>query len=225
MRAQEFDAETLRRGVKRREDIKRFLCVASASLRLCVEAPVRYIKTMAEQETATLGAGCFWCIEAVYQEMQGVLSVASGYMGGRVASPTYEQVCSGATGHVEVAQLVFDPAVVSFRDILEVFFTIHDPTSLDRQGNDAGPQYRSAIFYHSPEQKQTAETVIRELDAEGLWSRPIVTEVRPAEPFYLAENYHQDYFRTHPNQPYCAYIVAPKVKKFREKFAHRHAVP
>jgi peptide-methionine (S)-S-oxide reductase len=191
------------------------------SQRLCVEALVRYIKIMAAQETATLGAGCFWCIEAVYQEMQGVLSVASGYMGGRVASPTYEQVCGGATGHVEVAQLVFDPAVVSFRDILEVFFTIHDPTSLDRQGNDTGSQYRSAIFYHSPEQKQIAETVIRELDAEGLWSRPIVTEVRPAEPFYPAENYHQDYFRTHPNQPYCAYIVAPKVKKFREKFAAR----
>jgi peptide-methionine (S)-S-oxide reductase len=178
---------------------------------------------MAAQETATLGAGCFWCIEAVYQEMQGVLSVVSGYMGGRVDNPTYEQVCSGATGHVEVAQLVFDPAVVSFRDILEVFFTIHDPTSLDRQGNDVGSQYRSAIFYHSQEQKQTAEAVIRELDAEGLWSRPIVTEVRAAGPFYPAENYHQDYFRTNPNQPYCAYIVAPKVKKFREKFAHRRA--
>lgn len=176
---------------------------------------------MATQEIATLGAGCFWCIEAVYQEMKGVISVASGYMGGRVDNPTYDQVCSGATGHVEVAQLLFDPAVVSFRDILEVFFTIHDPTSLDRQGNDVGSQYRSAIFYHSPEQKQTAETVIRELDAEGLWSRPIVTEVRPAGPFYRAENYHQDYFRTHPDQPYCAYIVAPKVKKFREKFAHR----
>ena len=178
---------------------------------------------MAAQETATLGAGCFWCIEAVFQEMQGVLSVASGYMGGRVENPTYDQVCGGATGHVEVAQLVFDPAVVSFRDILEVFFTIHDPTSLDRQGNDVGSQYRSAIFYHSTEQKQTAEAVIRELDAEGLWSRPIVTEVRAAGPFYPAENYHQDYFRTNPNQPYCAYIVAPKVKKFREKFAHRRA--
>jgi peptide-methionine (S)-S-oxide reductase len=192
---------------------------------LSVEALVRYIKIMAEQEIATLGAGCFWCIEAVYQEMQGVLSVESGYMGGRVDNPTYDQVCSGATGHVEVAQLVFDPAVVSFRDILEVFFSIHDPTSLDRQGNDVGSQYRSAIFYHSPEQKQTAEAVIRELDAERLFSRPIVTEVRPAQPFYPAENYHRDYFRTHPNQPYCAYIVAPKVKKFREKFAHRRAMP
>jgi peptide-methionine (S)-S-oxide reductase len=192
--------------------------------RCTVAALVRYIKTMAAQETATLGAGCFWCIEAVYQETQGVISVESGYMGGRVDNPTYEQVCSGATGHVEVAQLVFDPAVISFRDILEVFFTIHDPTSLDRQGNDVGSQYRSAIFYHSPEQKQTAEAVIRELDAERLWSRPIVTEVRPAGSFFRAENYHQDYFRTHPNQPYCAYIVAPKVKKFREKFAHRRAV-
>jgi len=178
---------------------------------------------MAAQETATLGTGCFWCIEAVFQEMQGVISVESGYMGGRVDKPTYEQVCSGATGHVEVAQLVFDPAVVSFRDILEVFFTIHDPTSRDRQGNDVGSQYRSAIFYHSAEQKETAEAVIRELDAERLFSRPIVTEVRAAGPFFRAENYHQDYFRTNPNQPYCAYIVAPKVKKFREKFAHRRA--
>jgi len=176
---------------------------------------------MATQETTTLGGGCFWCVEAVYLEMQGVLSVTSGYMGGRVANPTYEQVCSGATGHVEVAQLVFDPAVVSFRDILEVFFTVHDPTTLDRQGNDVGSQYRSVIFYHSGEQKRTAEEVIRELGADGLWSHPIVTEIRPAEAFYRAEDYHQEYFRTHPNQPYCAYIVAPKVKKFREKFAAR----
>jgi peptide-methionine (S)-S-oxide reductase len=176
---------------------------------------------MAVQEIATLGAGCFWCVEAVFQEMQGVLSVTSGYMGGRVENPTYEQVCGGRTGHVEVAQLVFDPAVVSFRDILEVFFTVHDPTTKDRQGNDVGPQYRSAIFYHSAEQKQVAEDVIRELDGEG--SGAIVTEVRAAEVFYPAEDYHRDYFRNHPNQPYCAYIVAPKVKKFREKFGHRRA--
>jgi peptide-methionine (S)-S-oxide reductase len=176
---------------------------------------------MATQDTATLGGGCFWCIEAVYQEMQGVLSVESGYMGGRVDNPTYEQVCSGRSGHVEVTQLVFDPAIVSFRDILDVFFTIHDPTSLDRQGNDVGSQYRSAIFYHSAEQKREAESAIREIDAEGIWSKPIVTEVRPAEAFYRAEDYHQEYFRNNPNQPYCAYIVAPKVKKFREKFAAR----
>jgi peptide-methionine (S)-S-oxide reductase len=176
---------------------------------------------MATQETATLGGGCFWCLEAVYQEMAGVLSVASGYMGGHVENPTYEQVCGGRTGHVEVTQLVFDPAVVSFRDILDVFFTIHDPTTLDRQGNDVGTQYRSAIFYHSDEQKSVAEDEIRKIDAEGIWSKPIVTEVRPAEKFYRAEDYHQEYFSNNPNQPYCAYIVAPKVKKFREKFAGR----
>lgn len=176
---------------------------------------------MATQETATLGGGCFWCLEAVFQEMQGILSVAPGYMGGRVENPTYEQVCGGGTGHVEVTQLVFDAAAVSFRDILNVFFAIHDPTSLDRQGNDVGSQYRSAIFYHSAEQKQAAEDAIREMDAERIWSKPIVTEVRPAETFYRAEDYHQEYFRNHPNQPYCAYIVAPKVKKFREKFTAR----
>jgi peptide-methionine (S)-S-oxide reductase len=179
----------------------------------------RYIGNMATQEIATLGGGCFWCVEAVYQELEGVLSVTSGYMGGRIQNPTYEQVCSGSSGHVEVAQLAFDPAVVSFRDILNVFFTVHDPTSRDRQGNDVGTQYRSAIFYHSEEQKRVAEEAIRELDAEGIWSKPIVTEVRPAEIFYRAEDYHQEYFQNHPNQPYCAYIVAPKVKKFREKFA------
>jgi peptide-methionine (S)-S-oxide reductase len=179
----------------------------------------RYSGNMATQEIATLGGGCFWCVEAVYQELEGVLSVTSGYMGGRIQNPTYEQVCSGSSGHVEVAQLAFDPAVVSFRDILNVFFTVHDPTSLDRQGNDVGSQYRSAIFYHSEEQKRVAEEAIREIDAEGIWSKPIVTEVRPAEVFYRAEDYHQEYFQNHPNQPYCSYIVAPKVKKFREKFA------
>jgi peptide-methionine (S)-S-oxide reductase len=179
----------------------------------------RYSGNMATQEIATLGGGCFWCVEAVYQELEGVQSVTSGYMGGRIQNPTYEQVCSGSSGHVEVAQLAFDPAVVSFRDILNVFFTVHDPTSVDRQGNDVGSQYRSAIFYHSEEQKRVAEEAIRELDAEGIWSKPIVTEVRPAETFYRAEDYHQEYFQNHPNQPYCSYIVAPKVKKFREKFA------
>jgi peptide-methionine (S)-S-oxide reductase len=176
---------------------------------------------MATQETATLGGGCFWCLEAVYQELEGVISVTSGYMGGHVDNPAYDQVCGGGTGHVEVTQLVFDPAVVGFRDILEVFFTIHDPTSLDRQGNDVGPQYRSAIFYHSEEQKRVAEEEIEEINLEGIWSKPIVTEVRQAETFYPAEDYHQEYFSNHPNQPYCSYIVAPKVKKFREKFAAR----
>jgi len=171
------------------------------------------------KETATLGGGCFWCLEAVYDEMEGVESVESGYMGGSVENPSYRAVCTGKTGHIEVVQVTFDPAVTSYREILEVFFAMHDPTSMDRQGNDSGPQYRSAIFYHSEEQRSTAEQMIRELDAEGIWSRPIVTEVRPAERFWVAENYHQEYFRNNPSQPYCAFMVAPKVAKFRQKFA------
>ena len=174
---------------------------------------------MAQKEIATLGGGCFWCLEAVYNEMQGVLSVESGYMGGHVANPTYRAVCTGTTGHIEVVQVTFDPSVSSYREILEVFFAIHDPTTRDRQGNDSGPQYRSAIFYHSEEQKATAEALIRELDGERIWSHPIVTEVRPAAEFYVAEDYHQEYFRNNPSAPYCSYIVAPKVAKFRQKFA------
>jgi peptide-methionine (S)-S-oxide reductase len=174
---------------------------------------------MPVSEIATLGGGCFWCLEAVYQQMQGVLSMVSGYMGGPIENPTYEQVCTGATGHVEVVQVTFDPAIAPYREILEVFFAIHDPTSLDRQGNDAGPQYRSVIFYHSEAQRTVAEATIRSLNAEGIWDAPIVTEVRPAAAFYPAEEYHQDYFRNHPAQPYCAFVVAPKVRKFREKFA------
>jgi peptide-methionine (S)-S-oxide reductase len=174
---------------------------------------------MANEETATLGGGCFWCVEAVYQQMEGVLAVASGYMGGSLANPTYEQVCSGTTGHVEVVQVKFDPAISGFRDILEVFFAIHDPTSRDRQGDDTGVQYRSVVFYHDDAERATAEQVIRELNAERIWPAPIVTEVRAAETFYPAEHYHRDYFRNHPNQPYCAAVVAPKVRKFRAKFA------
>jgi len=174
---------------------------------------------MATEETATLGGGCFWCVEAVYQQMEGVRAVESGYAGGSLANPTYQQVCAGGTGHVEVVQVKFDPAVSSFRDILEVFFAIHDPTSRDRQGDDSGVQYRSVIFYHSDAQRLTAEQVIRELDAERIWLAPIVTEVRAAETFYPAENYHRDYFRNHPSQPYCSAVVAPKVAKFRHKFA------
>jgi peptide-methionine (S)-S-oxide reductase len=170
---------------------------------------------------ATLGGGCFWCLEAVYNEMQGVESAISGYMGGQVANPSYREVCGGVTGHVEVVQVTFDGEVTSYREILEVFFAIHDPTSLDRQGNDAGPQYRSVIFYHSEAQKATAEAMIRELDAEGVWPRPIVTEVRAAPAFYPAEDYHQEYFRNNPAQPYCAFVVAPKVSKFRKKFAEK----
>jgi peptide-methionine (S)-S-oxide reductase len=175
---------------------------------------------MPNHEIATLGGGCFWCLEAVYQEMKGVESVVSGYMGGRISNPSYRQVCGGDTGHVEVVQVTFDPAVVSFRDVLEVFFVIHDPTTLDRQGNDVGEQYRSVIFYHSDAQKESAEAIISELDTEKAFDRRIVTQVRPAEQFYRAEDYHQNYFRDNSKQTYCSYIVAPKLRKFREKLAH-----
>ena len=174
---------------------------------------------MGTSEIATLGGGCFWCLEAVFDEMAGVLSVESGYMGGHVPNPDYHTVCTGRSGHVEVVQVTFDTAVASFRDILEVFFAIHDPTSMDRQGNDSGPQYRSVIFYHDDAQRATAAEVIAELNAEG--EGPIVTELRPATTFYIAEDYHQEYFRQNPQQPYCAFVVSPKVKKFREKFASR----
>ncbi len=170
-------------------------------------------------ELVTLGGGCFWCLEAVFQEMKGVESIVSGYMGGRIDNPSYEEVCLGATGHVEVVQLAFDPAQISFREILAVFFTIHDPTSWDRQGNDEGPQYRSAIFYHSDEQKLQAAEVMRDLEMAGLYPGRIVTELRPAERFWPAEAYHQNYFREHPMQSYCLFVVGPKVKKFRERFA------
>ena len=166
-----------------------------------------------------MGGGCFWCLEAVYDEMQGVLSAESGYMGGHVPNPDYHTVCGGRSGHVEVVQLTFDPAIASYRDILEVFFAIHDPTSLDRQGNDSGPQYRSIIFYHGDAQRAVAEEIIRELNDEGPGSRPIVTELRPSTTFYIAEDYHQEYFRNNPQQPYCSFVVSPKVKKFRQKFA------
>jgi peptide-methionine (S)-S-oxide reductase len=172
-----------------------------------------------DMETITLGGGCFWCLEAVYVEMEGVHSVVSGYMGGHLVDPDYRAVCTGSTGHIEVTQLTYDPAVTSTREILEVFFAIHDPTSLDRQGNDAGPQYRSAIFYHTQEQRETAQALIDELEREKIWSRPIVTEVRPAVKFYPAEDYHQNYFANNPQQPYCSFVVSPKVRKFREKFA------
>lgn len=170
-------------------------------------------------ETVTLGGGCFWCLEAVYDRMEGVQSVVSGYMGGKTPNPSYKDVCGGRTGHAEVVRVTFDSAVTSFRDILEVFFTIHDPTTLNRQGNDAGTQYRSAIFFHSPEQETIARQLIGELTAEKVWSDPIVTEVTPASTFYPAEDYHQEYFERNPSQPYCQYVVAPKVLKFRQKFA------
>lgn len=172
---------------------------------------------MPQQEIATLGGGCFWCLEAVYQEMKGVESVVSGYMGGPLASPTYEQVCRGNTGHIEVVQVTFDPEIVSYGDVLDVFFAIHDPTTKNRQGNDVGEQYSSVIFYHSEAQKEIAESKIRKLDSEHIWNRPLVTDVRRAEAFYRAEDYHQNYYRTNPNQSYCAYIIEPKVRKYREK--------
>jgi len=170
-------------------------------------------------ETITLGGGCFWCLEAVFDEMEGVVSVESGYMGGHVANPDYHAVCTGRTGHVEVVQVTFDPAVTTLRDVLEVFFAIHDPTSMDRQGNDVGSQYRSAIFTHSEEQGKIAMEVIAEWNAESDHGRPIVTQVLPASTFYIAEDYHQEYFAKNPNQGYCSFVVAPKVRKFREHFA------
>ena len=173
------------------------------------------------RETATLGGGCFWCLEAVFEQLQGVTRVQSGYCGGSVPDPSYEQVCTGTTGHAEVVQLEFDPAVISFREILEVFFTIHDPTTLDRQGGDVGTQYRSAIFYQSPDQKSVAEQVIAGLSAEGVFGDPIVTEVSALEAFYPAEDYHDEYYRRNSSQPYCQAVISPKVARLREKYRDR----
>ena len=175
--------------------------------------------TNARTEVAVLGGGCFWCIEAVYLEMRGITHVESGYSGGPQADPTYEQVCSGNSGHAEVVRLEFDADVISYRDILEVFFTIHDPTTLNRQGNDSGTQYRSVIYYQSPEQEATARQVIKEM--ANVWDAPIVTRLEAAQAYYKAEDYHQDYFRQHPLQGYCAFVVAPKVSKFKKTFAER----
>ena len=174
-----------------------------------------------QHETATLAGGCFWCLEAVYELLRGVEKAVSGYAGGAVANPSYEQVCSGRTGHAEVVQVQFDPAEISFRDILDVFFTIHDPTTLNRQGNDVGTQYRSAIYYHSPEQKETAEAVIREMTDQKLWRDAIVTEVEPLAEFFAAEDYHQHYFANNPYQGYCQAVVAPKVAKARSHYMER----
>jgi peptide-methionine (S)-S-oxide reductase len=175
-------------------------------------------------EIATLAGGCFWCLEAVYDQMQGVESVESGYLGGPQPNPTYEAVCSGRTGHAEAVRITFDPAVVSYRELLEVFFVIHDPTTLNRQGNDVGTQYRSAIYYHSPEQKAMAEAIVAELNGDQAFPRPIVTEITAAEPFYEAEAYHQEYFAKNPGQGYCSFVVAPKVAKFRKHFAEKMKV-
>ncbi|MBT9567237.1 MAG: peptide-methionine (S)-S-oxide reductase MsrA [Thiobacillus sp.] len=170
---------------------------------------------------ATLAGGCFWCIESVFNRLRGVESAVSGYMGGHTQNPTYKDICGGDTGHAEVVQVTFDPEVLSFRELLDVFFTLHDPTQLNRQGNDVGTQYRSAIFWHTPEQKREAESAIAELTADKQFADPIVTEVTEAETFYPAEDYHQGYFDQNPNQPYCQFVVAPKVVKARAKYADR----
>ena len=172
-------------------------------------------------ETATLGAGCFWCVEAVFDDLQGVESVESGYSGGHTENPTYREVCSETTGHAEVVQVKFNPDEISFKEILQVFFTVHDPTQLNRQGNDIGTSYRSAIFYRDENQKSIAEETIKEIEAEGIYDRKIVTEITPFDKFYMGEDYHQEYFANNPNQPYCAAVVAPKVAKFRQKFTNR----
>lgn len=172
-------------------------------------------------EVATLGGGCFWCLEAVYGELQGVEQVVSGYAGGHIKNPTYREVCSGATGHAEVVQISFDPSVISYRDLLRIFFTIHDPTTLNRQGADVGTQYRSIILYHNEVQKQTALEVMQEVTQQGMWPNPIVTELKPLDVFYPAEEHHQRYFARNPWQPYCQVVIAPKVAKFRKQFFER----
>lgn len=173
------------------------------------------------KQLATLGGGCFWCLEAVYEQLRGIEKVVSGYSGGHVPRPSYQLVCTGTTGHAEVVQLTFDPGVISFREILEVFFTIHDPTTRNRQGADVGPQYRSAIFYHDEDQRKIAEEVIAEIETEKIWDRPIVTEVTKLKEFYPAEDYHQEYYRRNPYQGYCQVVIAPKVAKFRQKYFDR----
>jgi len=170
-------------------------------------------------DIATLGGGCFWCLEAVYQQVKGVQAVESGYTGGQVKDPTYEQVCEGTTGHAEVVRVTFDPDIIGYREILEIFFTIHDPTTVNRQGNDVGSQYRSVIYFHSPQQQGIARQVIAEM--ANVWDAPIVTELSSAETYYKAEGYHQNYFRQNPLQGYCAFVVAPKVAKFRKTFSDR----
>jgi peptide-methionine (S)-S-oxide reductase len=176
---------------------------------------------MSNHETAILGGGCFWCLEAVFDRLQGVKAVESGYMGGHVENPTYRQVCAGDTGHVEVVRVTFDPQEISYTDLLEVFFAIHDPTTLDRQGGDVGTQYRSVIFYQSEEQRQQAEKAIAALNAAHAWPNPVVTALEPAEKFFVAEDYHQEYYANNSYQPYCQMVISPKVKKFQQKFAGR----
>lgn len=178
-------------------------------------------KTNIKSELATLGAGCFWCVEAVFQHVRGIISVVPGYAGGTVPNPTYEQVCTGTTGHAEVVQITFDPHVISFAELLDIFWNIHDPTTPDRQGNDVGPQYRSIILYHTPDQKQIAEKKKLELQNSGIWGKPIVTEIKPYGAFYKAEPYHQNYFKNNTNQPYCVFVIRPKLETFKKKFKQK----
>ena len=177
--------------------------------------------TPSPREIATLGGGCFWCLEAVFLELKGVEGVVSGYTGGATANPTYRQVCSGTTGHAEAVRVTFDPKVISFKEILEVFFSTHDPTTLNRQGADTGTQYRSAIFYHTAEQKRIAEETVKEIGAEGIWDAQIVTEITPLKAFYPAEDYHQEYYKNNPEQAYCQMVIAPKVAKFRKQYLEK----
>jgi peptide-methionine (S)-S-oxide reductase len=181
--------------------------------------------TAAKMETATFGAGCFWCVEAVFQDLKGVQSVVSGYSGGTTKNPTYKQVCTGTTGHAEVCQITYDPAVVSFPELLEIFWKTHDPTTLNRQGNDVGTQYRSAIFYHNDDQKRLAEHYKKELDASGAFGSRIVTEIVPFTNFYKAEDYHQNYFNQNPNQAYCQFVIQPKIEKLRKVFRDKLKTP
>jgi peptide-methionine (S)-S-oxide reductase len=176
-------------------------------------------------EVATLGGGCFWCLDEIFRELRGVIKVESGYSGGRRPNPTYEQVCAGTTGHAEVVQVTFDPSVITYRELIEIFFTIHDPTTLNRQGNDIGEQYRSVILYHTPEQRDIAQQVMADLGAQEIWDDPIVTQIEPFQVFYSAEAYHQEYFRRNPMQPYCNVVIAPKVAKFRKKHFDRLRQP
>jgi peptide-methionine (S)-S-oxide reductase len=176
---------------------------------------------MSATDTATFGAGCFWCVEAVFQDLEGVISVTSGYEGGKISKPTYKEVCSGLTGHAEVIQIVYDPSKISFKDLLEVFWQTHDPTTLNRQGNDAGTQYRSVIFYHNEDQKKMSEKYKAELDSSGAFDKPIVTEISPASVFYKAEDYHQEYYNLNGSQPYCTFVIKPKVDKVKKVFGDK----
>lgn len=178
------------------------------------------LSNLNQYDSATFGAGCFWCIEAIYQSIKGVVFVESGYAGGHVSNPTYKEVCSGLTGHVEVARIWFDPKVITYEQLLQVFWHVHDPTTLNRQGNDIGEQYRSVVFYHSEVQKAIAEKSLAETDSSGLWANPIVTSIEPSTSYFAAEDYHQNYYNNNPNQGYCSVVVAPKVRKFKKEFSH-----